>query len=76
MMSKYAIIGEPVADFIQGDGPGMWLTETQEDANKLQRQLGAAAFRKGHQVKCETMPAIRNGKTVVFVLIAEKIKEE
>lgn len=70
-MSKYAIIGETVAEFMRQKKPGMWLTETQDAANKMQRQLGAAALRENCRVRCETMPAIRNGDTVVFVLIAE-----
>lgn len=74
-MGEHAIIGGSIAEFMRGEDPGMWLAETRENANKIQLHLAAAAFWKGSRVKCETMPAIRNGDTLVFVVIAEQIKE-
>lgn len=58
--SKYAVAGEPIADFIRrGSGTvSCWVTATKENGFALQRHIKASASRAGLSVRSRTMVAI------------------
>jgi hypothetical protein len=77
-MSKYIYAGEPVAKFIKRadtDFIGCWVVRSLRDSAKLQRHIGASAYRAGYKVHCKTMSCIDEEKNCVpsvkYILMAK-----
>lgn len=71
-MNKNFIAGEKMSAFVKrpAGASGAWVCPTMESAYKLQRALGASAYRAGLSVSCTTIPGVMNNEKAVFTVIA------